>query len=138
MVAASLVGLSALLACSESPSDAPRREEGEVAALGMALYGDFGDASVRVTGARTPSANGAYFCESAVVTCLNFGSDGGTGIIPGLCPSTNVPSGTWNFSYELFKGTNCPGSPITGVVCPATTGQVLPAGTVTTVQVTCS
>lgn len=127
-----------ILACSDRANDEERSDPGEVGALGMALYGDFGDASVRVTGVRTPSADGVYSCENSFANCLNFNSDGGAQVIQGLCPSENIPAGTWTFSYELFKGANCPGSPIPNVDCPPTTGQTLPAGTVTIAQVTCS
>lgn len=133
-----LVALATVLACSGGEDGEERSESGQVASLGMALYGDFGDASVRVTGVRAPPADGVYPCTNAISTCVNFMNDGETQVILGLCPSSDVPAGTWTFSYELFKAQNCPGSPIPSVTCPATVGQTLPAGTVTTAQVTCS
>ncbi|MBX3263375.1 MAG: hypothetical protein KF782_27130 [Labilithrix sp.] len=133
--ARNLAWIATLLACSGGPAEGPKVPE-NVAAVSMRL--DFEGNSVRITGARDPSADAKYACASSFSACLNFSSEGTTDVVVGLCPSEDAPAGTWDFSYEVFDGADCAGAVPPNFDCPDTTGETLPAGVVTTNHVTCS
>lgn len=137
MVAAcGLAVLATLLACSDASDKKQLKVPENVAAVAMNL--DFEGNSVRITGTRSPLADGKYACSSTLSACLNFASDGTTNVVMGLCPSENAPVGTWDFSYEVFDSTDCTGDPLPNFSCPDTVDESLPAGVVTTNAVTCS
>lgn len=133
-------GVVALQACGSSN----RHQAGDVevprhvAVVSMLAAADFAGSSVRITGARNPPADGKYRCSNTVGECLNFASDGTTSILVGLCPSEDAPAGTWDFSYEVFTGSDCEGDVLPNYSCLATLGEALPAGVITTNYVLCA
>lgn len=138
-VAGAMVVLVAImLACAPSEERNKLSSSNDIASLKMALVEtDYTGNSVRITGARTPFADGKYRCDNIVDACFNFASDGTTDVLIGLCPSENVPVGTWDFSYEVYQGLDCEGDTLPNFNCLATLDETLPAGVITTNYVLC-
>lgn len=99
----------------------------------------FGGNSIRIVGHRDPGAAEGLDCVNAFNKCLNFNEAGETAVLLGLCASSTLPEGGWNFEYELFVGPDCPAdAPMKDLVCADTVDEFLPAGVVTTNHISCT
>lgn len=122
--AAVLASVAAITsACSDDTARSARREDA-TSSIAFALSGgDFTGNSVRICGSRT-QADGKYRCNSQLSAqsdgggdgcgCFEFDSTGAVldpnGILAGLCPSVDVPTSDWTFSYEIWSATGCTGT----------------------------
>lgn len=124
-VAAVVIGSAGLLttACSDDPARSARKD-GATSKVAFALSGgDFTGNSIRICGVRAESADGKYRCNSTVSVpaddggtvcpCFEFASDGAVldpdGLLSGLCPSSDIPTADWTFTYEIWSATECGG-----------------------------
>lgn len=132
-------GLAVLLACTSPNRGGQEAPPKDVAIVGLVLApSDFDGSSVRITGSRRPFSDSKYRCENTVNVCFDFASDGTTSAVAGLCPSEDVPRGTWDFSYEVFDAPGCAGDALPNFRCQPTLDEALPAGVVTTNYVLCA
>lgn len=84
---------------------APGKEDGTSIAFTL-QGGDFNGNSVYITGTRSPGADSKYRCDSTFEGCFNLDTNA-TVEISGLCPTEDVPNGTWDFTYEIWSAPDC-------------------------------
>lgn len=72
--------------------------------------GDFSNTSVRIIGNRSVAADSKYRCNNSFNSCFALTGSNPSVTVEGLCPSTNAPSGTWTYTYEIYSSSDCTGS----------------------------
>jgi hypothetical protein len=72
------------------------------------LFGNFAGNSVWICGTRDGDADSKYPCDNSFCRCFDFNADGTlTAEVENLCPSKNVPEGTWDFTYTIYSEPGC-------------------------------